>query len=336
MKVLRLHGKGSFELHDEAEPVPLLDEFQLTVSTVGICGSDLTWFRQGSIGDADLSSPLILGHEFAGIIASPDRRGERVAVDPAICCRNCRYCESGKPNLCENIRFAGHGGQDGALCEKLCWPKTFIYTLPDELTNSDGAMLEPLGVALHALDLGRVTPGMTVGVFGCGPIGLMMIQLAGAAGAGRIIATDPLPHRLDAAREFGASAIQATPDGEEWRQVWSETNRRGLDIAFEAACSSMAVETAIRSVRPGSHVILIGIPEDDRTGFTASIARRKALTLRLVRRMKHTYPRAIDLVKRKVVDVASLVTHRFALTDFQKAFDIAANREGLKVIIEPN
>lgn len=336
MNVLRLHGKGNFELHDEPEPIPLLDEFLLRVSAVGICGSDLTWFTQGNIGDAAIFSPLVLGHEFAGVIENADRRGQRVAVDPAICCRNCSFCDDGNPNICENIRFAGHGLEDGALREKMCWPKAFVYDLPNELSDSDGAMLEPLGVALHALDLGPVKPGMTVGVFGCGPIGLMMIQLAKASGAGRIIATDPLNHRLEAAREFGAISIQASPDGEEWAEVWSETERRGVDIAFEASCNSMALQTAVKSVRPGRHVILIGIPEDDRTSFCASVARRKALTLKIVRRMKHTYPRAIQLVKNGVVNVRSLVTHTFALSDFQKAFETAANREGIKVIIKPN
>lgn len=336
MNVLRLHGKGNFELHDEPEPIPLIDEFLLRISAVGICGSDLTWFKQGNIGDAELFSPLVLGHEFAGIVENLDRQGERVAVEPAVCCRNCPFCDDGNHNLCENILFAGHGTEDGALCEKICWPKAFVYPLPEELSDSDGAMLEPLGVALHALDLGHVKPGMTVGVFGCGPIGLLMIQLAKASGASRIIATDPLSHRLDAAREFGAVAIEAAPDGEEWAKVWSATHRQGVDVAFEASCSSMAVETAIKSTRPGRHVILIGIPEDDRTGFSASIARRKALTIRLVRRMKHTYPRAIHMVKSGGVDVRSLVTHRFGLSDFQKAFDVASKREGIKVIIEPN
>ncbi len=336
MNVLRLHGQGRVQLNEEVDPVPLIDEFLLKVTAVGICGSDLTWFHQGNIGDAEITAPLVLGHEFAGHIENPDRNGQRVAVDPAICCGKCRHCTAGHSNLCENIRFAGHGDEDGALRQKIAWPKAFVYPLPDDLSDSDGAMLEPLGVALHALDLGHVKPGMSVGVFGCGPIGLMMIQLAKASGATQIIATDPLAHRLDAAREFGATAIQASPEGEEWKEVWSATQRRGVDIAFEAACSTMAVETAVRAVRPGGHVTLIGIPEDDRISFCAAAARRKALSLRLVRRMKHTYPRAIHLVQSGVVDVGTLVTHRFVLSDYQKAFETAAKREGLKVIIEPN
>jgi len=336
MQVLRLHAKGNFVLQNEPEPIPLKHELLLRITAVGICGSDLTWFQQAGIGDAALTTPLVLGHEFSAWIDSGHRRGERVAVDPAVCCHHCSFCQEGNPNLCEHIRFAGHAGEDGALQEKRCWPQNFVYPLPDELSDCDGAMLEPLGVALHALDLGHIKPGMTVGVFGCGPIGLLVIQLARQAGAGKIIATDLLGHRLDAAKAFGAIPIAAGRGGEEWADVWSATHQKGVDIAFDAANNNMATQTAIKTTRPGRHVILIGIPEDDRTLFSASVARRKALTIRMVRRMKHTYPRAIQLVQTGAVDVRSLVTHRFALSDFGRAFEVAVKREGIKVMIEPN
>lgn len=155
-------------------------------------------------------------------------------------------------------------------------------------------MLEPLGVALHAVDLGHLKPGMNIGVFGSGPIGLLIAQIARISGATTIIATDPLTHRLDAAREFGAThAIEA--DGQESNKILSITNGRGVDVAFEAAAANAAVEAAIASTKPGARVVLVGLPGDDRTTFTASVARRKGLTIKLSRRMKHTYPRAIQL-----------------------------------------
>jgi len=335
MKVLRLHASGQLRLHEEHEPVPREEDHLLAITAVGICGSDLQWYSQAGIGDARLQNPLVIGHEFAGIIDKGDQSGCRVAVEPAVYCRQCRYCKEGNPNFCENLRFAGHGTEDGALREKLSWPKHCVYPLPDEITDVEGAMLEPLGVALHALDLGCVQPGMTVGIFGCGPIGLLLVQLARAAGATRIIATDPLPHRLDAAGALGASTTILATGGREDQQVWAATDRSGVDLAFEAAGENAAVETAINVTRPGRPVILIGIPEDDRTAFQASTARRKGLTLKLVRRMKHTYPRAIDLVKRGIVDTRSLITHRFPLSGFKAAFTAAMKREGIKVIIEP-
>jgi len=335
MKVLRLHAVGDLRLHDENDPLPKHDECLLRITAVGICGSDVHWYEEAGIGDAHLKRPLVLGHEFAGIIDSGDQQGLKAAVDPAIACRQCRYCAEGNPNLCNNLRFAGHDEVDGALREKLCWPNLLVHALPDEFSAVDGVMLEPLGVALHALSLGHVLPGMAVGIFGCGPIGLLLVQLARAAGAAKIIATDRLANRLDAARTFGATSAILAGGGRETEEVLAATHDDGVDIAFEAAGDNEAVATAIRSTRPGRQVILIGIPDDDRTVFPASVARRKGLTLKLVRRMKHTYPRAIQMVQSGAVDVRSLVTHRFPLSEYKAAFETAKKREGLKVVIEP-
>jgi len=331
MKSLRLYAVNDLRLCDDPLPTPAHDETLIRVTAVGLCGSDLHWLDEGAIGDARLSQPLILGHEFAGV--TPD--GTRVAVDPAIPCGKCEFCLEGNPNLCVALRFAGHSTQDGALREFMPWVTRCLYPLPDALTDLDGAMLEPLGVALHAVDLGHLKPGMSVGVFGCGPIGLLIVQLARLSGATTIFATDKLSHRLDAARAFGAThAIEA--DGHESNKILSITNGRGVDVAFEVAGANEAVDTAIASAKPGACVVLVGIPGGDRTTFTASVARRKGLTIKLSRRMKHTYPRAIELATSGKIDLRSIVTHRFPLAQFQQAFTVAQKREGLKVVIEPS
>jgi len=334
MRVLRLHGAGDLRLHTEPDPVPGPGEALLRVTAVGLCGSDLHWFVEAGIGDAQLARPLVLGHEFAGVIENGERRGERVAVDPAVPCGACQFCLEGNPNLCAALRFAGYETEDGALREYVAWPTRCLYSLPDSLTDADGVMLEPLGVAIHAVDLGHLKTGMTVGVFGCGPIGLLVLQVARAAGATRLIATDKLPHRLEAARSFGATAVFQATDGQESAEVLAATNGRGVDVSFEVAGENEAVETAIAAAKPGGRVILVGIPAEDRTAFTASLARRKGLTIKLSRRMKRVYPRAIRLVESGMVDVRSLVSHRFPLEEFDRAFSIAHRREGFKVIVE--
>jgi threonine dehydrogenase-like Zn-dependent dehydrogenase len=185
------------------------------VTAVGLCGSDLHWFSEGDIGDARLQEPLVLGHEFAGVIENGERRGQRVAVDPAVPCSGCEFCLEGNPNLCADLRFAGYSTEDGALREYMAWPTHCLHPLPDSLTDADGVMLEPLGVAIHAVDLGHLRPGMTVGVFGCGPVGLLVLQVARVAGATHVIATDKLPHRLEAAQSLGATAVFQATDGRE-------------------------------------------------------------------------------------------------------------------------
>lgn len=340
MRTLRLHGLCDLRIHEEPDPLPAAGEALLHVKAVGLCGSDLHWFHEGGIGDARLDRPLILGHEFAGVT----EEGERVAVDPSIACGQCSYCLRGDPNLCENLLFAGHGTQDGALRERMAWPRRCLFPLPDRLSDVDGLMLEPLGVALHAVDLGALQVGMTVGVFGAGPIGLLVLQLVCLAGAQSVVVTDKLPHRLDAARALGAThAIQVDSQSAGSPSAFSRTAREvaaatggyGVDVAFEVAGENEAVETAMDAVRPGGCVILAGIPGDDRTSFSASVARRKGLTIKLVRRMKHTYPRAIRLVESSQLEVGSLVTHTFPLERAVEAFDLAAQRVGLKVAILP-
>ncbi|GES14123.1 sorbitol dehydrogenase [Acrocarpospora macrocephala] len=289
------------------------------VTAVGLCGSDLHWYAEGGIGDATITTPLVVGHEFAGVIEGGPAHGRRVAVDPAIPCETCTSCRSGYRNLCPYIRFAGHDRLDGGLQEMIAWPTELLHALPDGVSDSDGAMLEPLGVALHAFDLGHLHLGGTVAVVGCGPIGLLLIQLARLAGASTIIAVEPLPHRAEAARRFGA----VPPENAQ------------ADVVFEVAGNDAAVDTALELARPGGRVVLVGIPDEDRTSFRASLARRKGLTLALVRRMNDVYPRAIRLVEEGKIDVSSLVTARYPLTETPAAFIAATRRQGLKIVIEP-
>ena len=334
-QVVRLHGVGDLRLHDEPLPEPGAGDVLVRVTAVGICGSDLHWLSQAGIGNERLSRPLVLCHEFAGMIDSGERRGQRVAVDPSVPCGACELCRKGHPNLCTTQHFAGQGSEDGALREYLAWPSRCLHPLPDSLSDADGAMLEPLGVAIHAVDLGHLRTGMTVAVFGSGPIGLLILRLVRTMGAARLIATDTLPHRLEAARLLAKAELFQADGGREAGEIVAATGGRGVDVAFETAGDNDAVEAAVASLKPGGCLVLVGIPADDRTAFSASIARRKGLTIKLSRRMKHAYPRAIHLVETGEVDVRSLVTHRFPLAQFDRAFDVACRREGLKVIVEP-
>jgi L-iditol 2-dehydrogenase len=329
MKVLRLHAAGDLRLHDEPPPTPAVGESLLQVKAVGVCGSDLHWFRESCIGDARLLHPLVLGHELAAV---DQRTGQLAAVDPAIPCGQCEFCLEGNPNLCLAVRFLGHAEVDGALRQFLAWPERNLYPLPQTMDAAAGALLEPLGVALQAVDLAHLQPGMHIAVFGCGPIGLLIIQLARLSGAVHILAADRLPHRVAAASQFGADqAVQVDDTG----YLPTLSGSRSPEVAFEVAGDNPAVESAIAAVKPGGLVVLVGIPAQDSTTLCASTARRKGLTIKLCRRMKRTYPRAIELVSKGLVDVSSLVTHRFPLEQALEAFSVAERREGLKVIIEP-
>ncbi|CAN5376143.1 NAD(P)-dependent alcohol dehydrogenase [soil metagenome] len=336
MRAARLHGPGDVRVADEPAPVPGADEVLVRVTAVGLCGSDLHWFSEGNIGDATLSSPLVLGHEFAGVIQGGPHDGVRVAVDPARPCGTCEECLEGNRNLCPAVVFAGHGTNDGGLRELVAWPMALLHRVPDSLTDADAAMLEPLGVAMHAMDLAGLRLGGTVAVVGCGPIGLCVVQLARAAGATQVIAVEPLEHRRQVAAAVGADVVLDPAADDVLDRLDRATNGRGVDVALEVAGNDDAVRIAVHAARPGGTVVLAGIPATESTSFPAAVARRKGLTIKMSRRMKEIYPRATAVVGRGLVDVRSLVSHTLPLERSLEAFRAADERVGLKVIVTPS
>jgi L-iditol 2-dehydrogenase len=331
VKVARLHGAKDARIHEEGRPSAPEGSSLVRVTAVGLCGSDLHWFTDGGIGDAQLGGrPLVLGHEFAGVVEGGPLDGRRVAVDPAIPCLACEQCLEGNHNLCLRLKFAGHGSHDGGLREYVAWPDWRLHPLPDSVSDAGGAVLEPLGVALHAFDLGHVRVASSVAIVGCGPIGLLMIQVARASGARFVLAADPLPHRRAAAASLGADAALTPGEAAEAARTSQ------VEVAFEIAGVNDAVDLALRLARPGARVVLAGIPDDDSTTFSASLARRKGLTLVLARRMKEMYPRAISLAQRGLVDLDSVVSATYPITSVDQALTAAAARTGLKVIVSPS
>jgi L-iditol 2-dehydrogenase len=320
VEAARLHGAGDVRVGREPETVTASGEVRLTVAAIGLCGSDLHWFEEGSIGDAGLDHPLALGHEFSGRLDD----GRLVAADPCIACGECRPCLAGREHLCERSRFAGHSVTDGALRSVMTWPARLLRPLPAGMTAEEGALLEPLGVALHAVDLARIQPGETAAVIGCGPIGLLVIQVLRDLGVAPIVATEPLAHRLAAALGFGAVAASA------------ERPPVDVDAVFDTAGTDEALAAAIDACRPGGRIVLVGIPPHDRSSYRASVARRKELTLQLCRRMEAAdLDRAIALAAAGRVDLAGLITHRYELEEARKAFATLAARSGIKVIVTP-
>lgn len=325
MRAARLHAPGRVVVHTEADPVPGPGQDLVRVSAVGLCGSDLHWYAEGGIGDALLDRPLVLGHEVAGVVVGGPRDGVPVAVDPALPCGHCPTCLTGHRNLCPTVRFAGHSDTDGGLQDLLVWPSASLHPLLDGMSAAAGTVLEPLGVALHALDLAHVRLGSSVAVIGCGPIGLLLVQVARAAGATTVVAAEPLAHRQEAARRAGADLVLA-PDE-------AGLPAEGVDVVLEAVGSPAAVTLAVTAARPGGRVVLVGIPDDDRTAFPAGTARRKGLTLAVARRMGEVYPRALRVVERGLVTLDPLVSDVLPLDRVEEAFRTAVARTGLKTVV---
>jgi len=303
---------------------PRPGEVLVRIKATGICGSDLHSYLDGRIGDTQLEAPLTLGHEFAGIIEHGTtglEAGTRVAVDPAQPCHRCDLCERGHPNLCRRLHFCGLYPDDGSLAEFIRVPATSCFPVPDAIDDPSAALLEPLGVALHATTLAKIRVGDRVAVLGAGPIGLLLIQTIKLAGATEVYVSDPLPWRMAHAARYGAQPLPASAE---------------MDVVFEAAWGATAIGRSVELARPGGRVVLVGIPADDQCLFKHSTARRKGLTIVFSRRMKHTYPRAIRLATSGQVDLTGLVSHRFPLAKAAAAFTLnAAYQDNVtKIIIE--
>ncbi len=338
-KALFIHGARnvSVESHNLSEYNK--QKVLLNIEAVGICGSDLHYFKDGGIGGAVIQTPFVPGHEFSGRLTDDVphldlEKGELVAVDPATPCHQCEWCEKGYHNLCPKVQFIGAPPFDGAMTQQLAVPHSGLIKLPDNITAEQAAMLEPLGVCVHAIDLAKPRLLESVAVIGCGGIGLGVIQLLRHIGTQHIVAVDPQKHRAQKALELGAGIA-----AESLSEAMSHNDGRGCDLVIEATNSPDGFLHAIQAAAIGGRIILIGIPDGDiYTPIEAAEARRRGLDIRFSRRMGNVYPRAIQLVSSGAIDVDALITHRFNLADSPKAMQMQADEAPglIKSMILPN
>lgn len=347
MQAARLHGARDIRIDTiNALKSPATNEVLLRIDAVGICGSDLHTYADGYIGDTRYDEPTTLGHEFMGTVIAlgenaldghfqPLSVGMRVAVEPACPCYQCELCEKGHPNLCPNHSFYGLYPEEGALQEQMIVKARNCFPIPDAISDGAGTLLETLGVAIHAVDLSKIRVGDDVAVIGCGPVGLLIIQMLRLAGVNRLFAFDLKRWRAEKACELGATHAWIPDDGDFVELIQQHTDGRGVDVAFEVAWSDHSVQLTADMSRNGGRLVLVGIPSDDNIILKHSVARRKGLTIMMCRRMKHTYPRAITLATSGKIQLDTLISHHFDLDATAEAFEKNLNYEDniLKAIV---
>jgi L-iditol 2-dehydrogenase len=342
MRACRLYGVRNLQLEDLPRPLPGPGEVLLQVASAGVCGSDMHYYLEGRIANAVITTPLVLGHEFSAWVAELGEgvrdltAGQLVAVEPGIACGMCEPCLNGHPNLCPNIRFCGSPPCDGAFVEYVVMPAENCFPLPPELDRIAGALLEPLGVAIHSVDLAHMRPGYSVAVLGAGPIGLLIAAVARASGASEVYMSEPIATRRRFALDYAADVALDPGELDVAAEIRRLTKGRGVDVAFEAAGAPDTPQQAAEATRIGGTLIVAGIPVEDTMMLKASTIRGKGLTVKPIRRMKHTYPRAIHLVQRGAIDVLPIATHVFPLEQIADAFDMVAGyKDGiLKAVIQ--
>jgi len=347
MTAVRLHGPSDLRVDQLPHPgLPGPDQVLLRITTVGVCGSDLHTYKDGRIGDTGLAAPLTLGHEFAGVVEAvganaydgnfaPLQPGSRVAVDPAQPCWRCEMCEQGHPNLCYNLHFCGLYPDAGSLSQWLLMPARACFPVPDSIDDAEAALLEPLGIAVHAVDLAKIQVANSVAILGAGCIGLSILKLVKLSGGQPIFVADKFPWRLAVAEKMGAMPLNCE-ESDPVLAVREATAGKGVDVVIEAAWADHSVQQAAEMARLGGRLVIVGISEDDRLLFKHSTVRRKGLTIRIARRMKHTYPRSIRLLESGAVELKDMISHRFPLAQTPQAFamNTAYQDQVVKVMID--
>lgn len=343
MQSAQLVAQRTIELRNMPDPPdPGPGEVTVRVRAVGICGSDMHYYLEGGCAGYPAQYPSVLGHEPAGEVVAVGAEvedvaaGARVAIEPAITCGRCEFCRAGRHNLCETVVFMGGLQTPGLLREYATIPAGNAVAIPAGMSYPAATVVEPLAVILHALELTHLEAGETVAVMGAGPIGLLAAAVARLAGAGRVIIADRIGLRLALAREMGADLAVDISRESVVEAILDSTGGKGAHLIIDAAGKPDSLNPALRAVRAGGRVVLIGIPSDTITGVDLHAAMHREAAIYTLKRSNHNDHAAIQLIESGKIAADKLVTHRFPLPHADRAFStIADYADGVaKAVVE--
>jgi len=331
-----------YDLRIEEIPIPKIsnDQVLIKIKSVGICGSDIHYYKKGRIGDFIVKEPFILGHECSGDIVqigknvSNVKEGDRVAIEPGIPCFKCRYCREGRYNLCPNIFFFATPPDNGSFCEYVAVSSNFVFPLPENVSYEEGAMLEPLSVGIFAVRRAKQNVGDVVVILGAGTIGLMILQAARVAGAGKTIITDVYDKRLEIGKELGASLVINVANNNLITTLNKYLKEDEVDVIYDAVGISETASQSVDIVRPGGTIVCIGLSNEN-TNFPLSKIVIKEIDLRGMFRYANTYPPAIRTLQQGLYNFTLVITRRVTLQDLpiiMKELSSESN-EDIKVIV---
>jgi L-iditol 2-dehydrogenase len=326
MRVAELAGRRRIDLVERAleSSVPA-GKVRVKVAAVGVCGSDLHYFSEGSIGDTPCVYPMVLGHEPTGVVVESAvggvAKGDHVILEPALYCYHCEHCLSGHHNVCANLKFLSTPEDPGFFRDFVDLPLQNMLPLPANLSLAEGALAEPLSIILHSMEFAEPRAGETAVVFGCGPIGLLTIAVLKLSGVRRVWAVEPLAFRRDMARSMGADVLLGG-GADAVKQILSDTGGRGVDMAIDCAAKDDTINQSLQVCRPRGRVVMTGIPAEARVEFAFHVMRRKELFFYAVRRSNHDSKAALEMLAGRPQFFAPLVTHRRPFDQIQSAFEL--------------
>ncbi|QEI09265.1 L-idonate 5-dehydrogenase [Pigmentiphaga aceris] len=344
MEALVIHGPGDLRV-EAFETAPLgAGQLQVRVRSGGICGSDLHYYQHGGFGTIRIKHPMVLGHEVAGVIEAVGadvtgfRAGERIAISPSRPCMLCKYCQQGLQNHCLDMRYYGSAMRnphvDGAFRQQIVIDTHQAHRLNDSVSDAEGALAEPLAVALHAVRRAGPLLGKNVLVTGCGPIGALLVIAARRAGAGYIVATDVGAFTLAKALEIGADEVvnvAETPDG----LARFSADKGTFDVLFEASGNARALVGAFDALRSRGIIVQVGLGGEMTLPVNTIVARE--FDLRGAFRFHEEFAVAVELLNKGLVDVKPLISATLSYRDSTQAFELAGDRsKALKVVLDFN
>jgi len=343
MKAMMLTGIRELEMKEVPDPVlKNSNDVKIKLLVLGICGSDIHYYTNGKIGSQVVKYPFTVGHECAGEVIETGtavtrvRKGDIIAVEPAMWCGKCDQCLSGRHHTCRTLKFLGCPGQaEGALSEYLVMPENSCYPLSGKLNPDHGAISEPLAIGVYAVSKAGEIKGNKIGILGFGPIGLSVMLAAKAQGAGQIYVTDKIDLRLAIAAKEKATWT-GNPLKENIVEIIRQREPPGLDIVFECCGQQEAVDQAIDLLKPGGRLVIVGIPEFSKWTLSVDDTRRKEISIQFIRRQIGCVVSSLEMMNNGKIDVSNMVTHRFPFKNTKEAFDLVTGyRDGvMKAMID--
>jgi threonine 3-dehydrogenase len=343
MRALRKIGPGpGLELADVPIPEPGPGEVLIQVKATSICGTDLHIYQWDPWAAEHVVTPLTVGHELCGIVVergegvTAPETGQLVSVESHVVCDTCSWCRTGRGHLCENTQILGVH-RDGAYADYVCVPAVNAWPDPSDMPYSIASLQENFGNAVHTAST-PVVAGRKVLVTGMGPVGIMALAAARALGARAVFATDISDYRLELAQKMGADlALNPTRDDVE-RVVMAATEGEGVDVVLEMSGAPAAIDTGFRMLKAGGEVALLGLFSRNLSfDIDDHIIFKGATVYGIVgRRLWGTWYEARGLMRSGIIDLAPIVTHRFALDDFQAAFELMRSGRCGKIVMFPD
>lgn len=343
-KAVFMSGTNNMITKEVPMPVPGSKDVLIRIDVVGICGSDVHYYQHGRIGDFVVNGDFILGHECAGEVVGVGSEvkklavGHRVALEPGKTCGKCKYCKTGRYNLCPDVEFFATPPYHGVFTNYVTHPEDMCFKLPENVSNLEGALVEPLAVGLHASGTGDVKLGDTVVIFGAGCIGLVTLLSCKARGASKVFVVDILENRLETANKLGATETINAKECDALARIAELTDGQGADVVIETAGSEITLKQTADAVSRGGTIVLVGMTPNDETCFNFMKLMGKEGQLKTIFRYRNLYPVAINAIASGAIDVKGIVSHEFDFDHVKEAFDfVSANaKDVVKAVIRIN